>query len=241
MYRLIRTFLIFTSLLSFASSVKGQELDEELVKLELPPIEILFESARNSAMVEFYNLRQEGEELVLKTERRRWLSYISIQGSYQYGIMGINSYYDGGIEMAPVYQYTVNDQLWYNIGATMRVPLDQVFDRKNRIRRQKLKIDETLKERDLWHDEQKMKIVEQYAKAKQMFNVLRFVYDLVIETQSYYEIAQKDFIAGRGTSQELSVARGQLSQSKVQLENVKAELTIALYKLEILSNYKIMN
>ena len=241
MFRSIKILLIFASFLFFGLTVKGQEIDEKLITLELPPIEVLFESARNSSMVEFYNLRQEGEELVLKTERRRWLNYLSIQGSYQYGIMGINSYYDSGMELPPTYQYTVNDQLWYNIGATLRVPLDQVFDRKNRIRRQKLKIDETLTERDLWHDEQKMKIVEQYAKAKEMFNVLRYFYDMVIETESYFQIAQKDFIAGKVTSQQLSVARGQLSQSKVSLESVKAELTIALYKLEILSNYKIMN
>ncbi len=235
------TFIVLSLMLISHKAYTQESSAMELLTVSLPPLERLFEGARNSSTVEFYNYRMEGEELTLKTERRKWQEYINFFGTYQYGIMGMNSYTDIGADYPIVFQNSAASQLWYNAGVSVRIPLDQLFDRRNRIRRQQLRIKETLKERDLWYDEQKIRIVELYARAQEMLNNLKHVYDLVIETESYYNTAQRDYIVGAITAQQLSVARGQLSQSRVQLENVKSELTIALYKLEILSNYKILN
>ena len=60
--------------------------------------------------------------------------------------------------------------MWYNVGIVLRVPLDQLFDRRNRIRRQHLKIEETRTERELWFDEQKLRLIELYAKTQEMLN-----------------------------------------------------------------------
>lgn len=237
MKRLI-AILIFTT---WIPVVKGQEKIQDLLELKLPPIDTLFKGAMNSSMVRFYEYRMEGEELSLKTEKRRWLEYFSFAGTYQYGVMGMNSFMDLGDNYPIVYQYTGGEQLWYNVGASFRLPLDKLFDRRNKIRTQQLKIKETLKERDMWYDEQRVNIIELYFKAQEMLNNLKYVMEQYTLAEAQYDIAQKDYIMGNLTAQSLNVAKGAQVQTGVQLERVIAELKTSLMKLEILSNTKILN
>lgn len=230
-------FLMFSTI-----AVKAQNDNyKQLSELKLPPIEELFESAMKSSMVQFYELRMEGEELMLKTEKRKWLEYFNIVGTYQYGIMGLNSYTDLGSDFPLIYQYSGTEQIWYNGGIALRLPLDRLFDRNNRIRRQKLKIQETLKERDLWYDDQKTKIIDTYFKAQEMLNNIKYVNEEFVVASNHYEDAQREYIIGKMTSQNLNVAKTAQVKAKMQLEQVMSMLNSSIMKLEILSNTKILN
>ena len=241
--------LLLSLLLTLSNtSVQAQEgivpesySTENLLNIQLPHLEELLEGARNSSQVEFYNFRMEGEQLTLKTERRKWQEYVSFYASYQYGVMAMNSHTNIGLDYPMVYQYSGSAQVWYNVGAVIRVPLDQLFDRRNRIRRQQLKIEETLKERELWYDEHKMRIIELYAKAVEMANNLKYAVEMYSLADAQFEVAQKDYIMGTTTAQGLNVAKGQQVQAFLQLERVKSELNSAILKMEVMSGVKIIN
>ena len=96
-----KIILILAVTLFCVPGVKAQNTSEEdLLSLTLPPLETLFEGIRNSSTVQFYNYRMEGEELMLKTERRRWQEYISFHASYQYGVMAMNAYTNIGVGLS---------------------------------------------------------------------------------------------------------------------------------------------
>lgn len=216
-------------------------VSSELLGLQLPPIEVLYEGARKSSMVEFFGHRMEGQELALKTERRRWLSYFSVYGSYQYGVMGINTYSNIGADMPIIYEYSAGSQLWYNVGASVRIPLDQLFDRRNKIRTQQLKIDETVKEQEMWYDEQKTEIIKLYYEAEKMLNTLKFLVDNYQHAATQYDIMQQEYILGNINMQGLATSKSMHVQAFTQLEEVKSLLKIVISQLEILSNTKILN
>ena len=234
-------FGLIASLLFASGEMKAQDSFRQLSQLKLPPIDELFKSAMNNPMVQFYELKMEGEELLLKTEKRKWLEYFNLVGTYQYGVMGLNSFTDLGSDFPLIYQYSGTEQVWYNGGIALRLPLDRLFDRNNRIRRQKLKIQETLKERDLWYDDQKSKIIETYFKAQEMLNNLQSVNEEYTVATNHYEDAQRDYVIGKMTSHDLNVAKTAQVKAKMQLEQVISMLNTALMKLEILSNTKIIN
>ncbi len=238
-----KIILILAVTLFCVPGVKAQNTSEEdLLSLTLPPLETLFEGIRNSSTVQFYNYRMEGEELMLKTERRRWQEYISFHASYQYGVMAMNAYTNIGVDYPIVYQYSGNAQMWYNVGIVLRVPLDQLFDRRNRIRRQHLKIEETRTERELWFDEQKLRLIELYAKTQEMLNNLKGAVDMYVLANGQYESARNEYILGGAKTQSaLTNAKGQQVQALLQLERVKSELNAALLKMEVLSSTKIIN
>lgn len=238
-----KTIILFCLILA-ASIKQGFAQDSivnDLLNLQLPPLETLFEGAHKSSMVEFYEYRMEGEELTLKTEKRKWLSYFNGYASYQYGVMGLNNYTNIGAEFPVVYQYSASDQIWYNAGVSLRFTLEDLFDRKNKIRRQQLKIYETLKERDMWYDEQKIKIIELYVKAQELLNNLKYVIEMFTFSDVNYRDLEKEYIMGSITAHTLSIAKGQQVQAFLQLERVKSELNMAILKLEILSSTKIIN
>lgn len=218
-----------------------ERLVDSLINLQLPPIETLFENARKNSMIEFYNYRMEEQELNLKTERRSWLGYFSLSATYQYGVMGVNTFTDVGSNFPIIYQNSGGDQLYYNAGATFRLPLDNFFDRRNRIKTQQLKIKETLKERDLWYDQQKIQIIEIYFKVQEMLKNMEYVVDLLSFANANYEAVQKDYIVGAASMQALNTAKSTQIQSLLQLETLKSDLLVNLNKLEILSYTKIIN
>ena len=89
-YKLIYIFLFFY-FSSFCWSQETSTLPEtpdelktdELLNIELPPLDVLFESSRQSPAVEIYKLRLQQEASTLKTERRSWLKYFSLSSTYQ--------------------------------------------------------------------------------------------------------------------------------------------------------------
>lgn len=214
---------------------------EDLLNLRLPPLDSLFEGARRSPMIEFYEYRNEIQELELKTERRNWLQYFSIGATYQYGIVGMNTFTELGANYPVVYQSSGGNQIWYNAAASFRLPLENLFDRRNRIKIQQLKIKETLKEKELWYDDQKSKIVQYYFRAQEILNNLKLFIEVATMANAQYEAAQKDFIMGSISLQALSVAKNAQVLSLTQLEQYKSTLTSSIVQLEIISNTKILN
>ncbi len=213
---------------------------EDLLNLRLPPLDSLFEGARRSPMIEFYEYRNEIQELELKTERRNWLQYFSIGATYQYGVVGMNSFTEFGASYPIVYQSSGGNQIWYNANASFRLPLDNLFDRRNRIKIQQLKIKETQKEKELWYDDQKSKIVQSYFRAQEILTNLKLYTEMATMANAQYEAAQKDFIMGTISLQALSVAKNAQVLSITQLEQYKTTLTSSIVQLEILSNTKIL-
>jgi outer membrane protein TolC len=239
----MRRILLISVLLFLGSGRVNAQFSsqDEFLSLRLPPLDELFEGIRNSPMVEYYKYRMEGEELMLKTERRRWQEYISFFASYQYGVMAMNAYSNIGVDYPLIYQYSGSAQMWYSAGAHIRIPLDQLFDRGNRIRRQQLKIEEQVKERELWYDEQRLRLIELYTKTQEMLTNLKFAVEMYSLADAQFEVAQKDYIMGSTTAGALSNAKGQQVQALLQLERVKSELNSAILRMEVISGVKIIN
>ena len=107
---------------------------DDYLNLQLPPLDILFENAKNSAAVDFYTVKMEEEASALKTEKRSWLKYFRVGSTYQWGLMGKLPFL---ILHTPFYQFR-----FVKAGitsATLSIPLDDFFDRGNLITRQELK------------------------------------------------------------------------------------------------------
>jgi len=112
-------------------------MPDDYAKLQLPPLATLFDNARNSPAVEFYNIKKQEQESLLKTERRGWMKYFRGSASYQYGKSGVLNYSEDNLNL---YQYSDIEQNLYSVGGSVSIPLDDLFDWHNRIKRQKLEM-----------------------------------------------------------------------------------------------------
>lgn len=231
--------IIFSPQFSNAQGDLPEYAPNDYAKMKLPPLDVLFENAKKSAVVELYQVKMEEEASALKTEKRSWLKFFKISTGYQWGRVGITSSFSD--ENTPLfYQFSGSSQSWYNVGASMSVPLNDLLDRKNRIQRQELKTRATKVEIEKWHDEQKLRIIELYMKANRELSIIKSRIEELTLSEAQYKINENDFRNGLIDISILNRAKGIQSTATEEYEKAKAELSTALLQLEVLSKTKIV-
>lgn len=238
-------------LLSFASvaRVSAQEnqekdrltewIEEDLSSVQLPPLSLLFENAKNNPIYEMADVKTEIERKLLQKEKWAFLSYFSLRGSYQYGMFGNESTYTD-VAIAPYLTYSTQAQHGYTVGAGVNIPLDNLFDLKRRINRQKLTVKSAELEREVKFDEIKKNIIEMYSMAVSQMKVLQMRSESLVLANVQYDISEKNFANGTIDSSELSVDKERQSQAREAYEKSKFELTKSLLILEVISQTPII-
>lgn len=117
---------------------------EDYIDMQLPPLHVLMENARHAPQVGYYESNREIEERELKTVRRNWMRNFKLNANYNYGSSDIynQNYQDSNI---PIWTTTTTgrEQSWWNVGASFSIPLDEIFNRRNKIKQQKKRIENT--------------------------------------------------------------------------------------------------
>ena len=120
----------------------------DYTNITLPPLDLLFENAKNGPVYELADVKTEIERKLLAKEKRAFLGFFSLRGSYQYGMFGNESTYTD-VALAPYLTYTTQAQNGYTVGAGVNIPLDGLLDLKSRIKRQKLNVQSAELEREV--------------------------------------------------------------------------------------------
>ena len=212
---------------------------DDYMNMVLPPLGQLLENARMNPVVEYYDERRADELRELKTVKRGWLNYFKINAQYQYGKTNdLTSFND---DNAGQYnRYFGKNQNIYGVGASMSMPLFQIFNRRNMIKQQQHRIAQTEKEVNRWLDERNLLIVEAYTTAVQNLSLLKAMSEAVTISTAQYKVTEAEFINGKTDAQTLSRQKNILTQNISSYEQTKADLNNALLRLEILSKTPIL-
>ncbi|MPL85128.1 hypothetical protein SDC9_31096 [bioreactor metagenome] len=209
-------------------------------KISLPPLDVLFENARKNPIYELTEVKEQIENKNLLKEKKAWLNYLSIRGSYQYGMFGNESTYTD-VYTPVFFNYSTAAQNSYSIGAGISIPLDHLFDLKGRVKRQKMLVKSASLEKEQKLEELKKEIIIMYSNALSQLNILKLRSENLVISRAQYEIAEKNFANGTIDSGELSVEKQRQTVALEQYENTKAELTKNLLIIEIISRTPILN
>lgn len=217
----------------------SQLSEEDYTNINLPPLSVLFENAKNSPIYELADVKATIERKLLKKEKWAFLGFFSLRGSYQYGMFGNESTYTD-VAVAPFLTYSTQAQNGYTVGAGLSIPLDDLFDLKGRVNRQRLSLKSAELEREVKYDEIKRSIIEMYTKAISQINVLKLRSESLILANVQYEISEKNFANETIESSELSIDKERQSTAREAYENSKFELTKSLMILEVISRTPII-
>lgn len=241
-YLFLGLLLLFTSTTHVAAqevSDYSQLSDAEYSKIDLPPLSVLFENAKNSPAYEMADVKAAIERKLLQKEKWSFLGFFSLRGSYQYGMFGNESTYTD-VALAPYLTYSTQAQNGYTVGAGVNIPLNDLFDLKGRVSRQKLTLRTAELEREVKYDEIKKNIIEMYAMATAQMKVLKMRSENLVLANVQYEISEKNFANGTIESSDLAVDKERQSTARESYENSKFELTKSLMILEIISRTPII-
>lgn len=223
------------------SSVQAQEISdfskltpEDYTNIALPSLDALFENAKQAPTYELALLQEQIEQKLLSKEKRAYLSFFSLRGSYQYGMFGNESTFTD-VATVPYLSYSTAAQNGYTVGAAVSIPLEGLFDLKARVKRQKLNVRSAELQKEIKFEEIKKEIVQLYATATAQLNVLRLRSESLILSGVQYSIVEKDFTNGRVDSGVLSSEKEKQAIAQERFENSKFELTKSLMILEIIT------
>ena len=228
------------------SLVKAQEANdnskiqiEDYTEITLPPLDLLFENVKGAPTYELAQVKEQIERKLLAKEKRAFLGFFSLRGSYQYGMFGnVATYTD--VAIAPYLTYSTSAQNGYTVGAGVNIPLDQLFDLGARVKRQRLSLKSATLEKEIRYEQIKKEIIELYATATSQLSILKLRAEALILANVQYNIAEKDFTNGTIESTTLSIEKGRQSQALESFEKSKYELTKSLMILEVITRTPIL-
>lgn len=234
--------LLFVSI----GSITAQEVNDhskaqtiDYSSITLPPLDLLFENAKSAPTYQLATVKEQIERKLLTKEKRAFLGFFSLRGSYQYGMFGNESTYTD-VAIAPYLSYTTQAQNGYTLGAGMNIPLDALFDLSARVKRQKLNVRTAQLEKDVKFEEMKKEIILLYATATSQLNILKLSAEALMLANVQYSIAEKDFSNGTIDSGILSSEKSRQSDAQEKFENSKFELSKSLMILELITHTPIL-
>lgn len=215
---------------------------ETYINLHLPPLHVLLENARErSPQVNQFASTKEQEEREIKTLRRSWMKNVKLNAQYSYGSTDINTqmFYDNKYPI--IQNVSGTTQAWWTIGAGVSLPLDEIFNRRNRIKQQRKRLESIEYEKNKWYDEICLKIIESYSSAVENLSILTASAEAMVAAKAQYAAAAGDFINGKIDAQTLSRQKSLESSTIREYEQTRALLNKALLELEILSKTPIIS
>lgn len=236
----IVTFFLFSSCIFLLAQDITELKPKDYLDFQLPPISVLYENAKASPILSYYEKKKQANKSLMDSEKKRWLSFIKLVTNYQYGVVGNNTTFSD--TNTPIfYQYSGNKQSWYNFGASVSIPLDDIFDRKNRVRKQRLDMEATEFEEEKWYDEQKIRIAAMYSLAMKDLALIKIKSEALIFAEAQLNLSETDFINGNITIQELGKQKSVYTTAVSDYEETKASLNSSLLQLEILAKTQIIS
>lgn len=209
---------------------------DDYYNLNIPSFEVLFENARNNNAVKYFLYEAEYYRSQLKTEKKKPLAWINLIASYSYGNMNMAAV----MLMQTTYQvWTQNTSTqrnqYYSVGATLTIPLIDLFDRRNKIREADAKMLENKYRMESEVDRLKSEIIAQYCLIVEKIAELKNAAELLVVAQGQYDFGERDFVNNRINAEDLYRSKNYESSAIQEYQIIKRELNEAILQLEILS------
>lgn len=214
-------------------------LDDSTIFM-LPPVKTLIDNAKESAQVQFYKMQKDVDEREIKSIKRQWLNFFKFNASYQYGITnGYMVYQETGI--ASNDRYSNQAQSYFLVGGSIALPLVEIYDRANRIKKQKLMTKEKDYQAQMWHDDQAFRIIDCYTQVLEYLNSLDQLLQDYTSSYAQYKVSEIDFVRGKMSIQDLNRQEYLVARSRSAYEKARMMLIKNLLQLEVLSNTNIIS
>ncbi len=227
-------------------SAANQQAIMDIENVKLPPLTTLIESARENAnQIRYYESGAAAAMCDAKSAKRRWMNSIKLNAQYQYGynIYNGETTSNGTFQTGPTYYYNYNnvEQSWWFVGASIYLPLDDILDTRNRVRKQQFLADQQYQAGEEWFRERQLQIEQAYSDAELWMRLIRIKSETFELSKIQYSLSQADQINGRIDLSELNRNKSMHNIAETEYEQTRAFLNAAILRLQTLSCYKILS
>ena len=208
-------------------------------EFHLPPLSILFENAKeNPQILTLEKARQIAQAEVAK-QKRHIFSYLKAHASYSYGI-GDSWGTSENVYSPMLTQYQGTKNNYWNIGASLSLPLEDVLDLTASVKRKKLEVDQAVYAKDLAFDNLKLQIATLFVKITNNLVTLKTLGESAAAFQGAGALNRVEFEDGNmdidSYANTKMYEQGQVSS----YQSLQTEITTDIITLEILTHTPII-
>lgn len=208
-------------------------------EFHLPPLAILFENAKASPQIMSLEKAQQIAKAEVAKQKRHIFSYLRAHASYSYGIgdswgTSENAY----SPMLTQYQGTKNN--YWNIGASLNLPLEDVLDLTASVKRKKMEVDQAILKKDIAFDNLKLEIATLFVRITNNLVTLKTLGESAAAYQGAGALNREDFENGNMDIKGYADTK-RFESSQVQgYQTLQTSITTDILTLEILTHTPII-
>lgn len=220
------------------ASLNQEDYDE----LVIPPLAELLEAAGQAANVRAAESSIDVARYELVTVRRQWMQWLKVHSSFSFG--NSDMYAVQLLETTNqiwTYNQQQQQQMFWNVGASISIPLSDIFTQGNKVRQQKARIKVAEAQRDIAYQEIKNQVITYYVEAAKQLNLFKVYAENYAAAESQYFVSEQDFINGELSIHDLFIMKNYQSGAKLEYEQCKASLNEALLCLEVCTGLPIIS
>ena len=216
-----------------------QAMLDDYERVQLPPLSVFLQSVFEHPSVKRYEAKRDEARADREITQREWLSYLRLQGTYQYGRN--NLYSTSSTDGEPIISNVGNNQNLYNAGASISIPIGDLVSRKQKNNVKKARYAQLQSQYEMSVEERTLMILQAYTNVLQQLATLKAKSDAAALYNAQMKISEQDFINGKINITTLSLERGRRSSAVISYQEGRAALHNAVTLLEMLTNVKIIN
>ena len=221
----------------FFDSSKDKEIN--FSEFHLPPLAILFENAKSTpAIMTLEKARQLAQAEVAK-QKRHIFSYVQGYASYSYGKSDMWGNNSSSTNMM-IYQFQGSEQSYWNVGARLSLPLEDVLDLGASVKRKKLEVDQAVLAKDIAYDQLKLQIASLFVKITNNLVKLKTYGEAAAAYQGAGALNREDFENGNMTIEDFAGTKMYESSNVNQYQTLQTEITTDIITLEIITHTPII-
>lgn len=217
----------------------SKDKDINFSEFHLPPLAVLFENAKSTPQIITLEKARQLAQAEVAKQKRHIFSYITGRASYSYGktdMWGNNS-----TTASPmIYQFQGSEQSYWNVGASLSLPLDDVLDLGAAVKRKKLEADQAVLAKDIAYDQLKLQIATLFIKITNDLVTLKTIGEGAAAYQGAGALNREDFENGNMNIEAFAFTKQRESAQVSSYQSLQTSITTDIITLEILTHTPII-
>ena len=217
----------------------SKDKDINFSEFHLPPLAVLFENAKSTPQIMTLEKARQLAQAEVAKQKRHIFSYITGRASYSYGktdMWGNNS-----TTASPmVYQFQGSEQSYWNVGASLAVPVEDILDLGAAVKRKKIAVDQAILAKDLAYDQLKLQIATLFVKITNNLVVLKTLGESAAAHQGAGALNREDFENGNMSIEAYAHTKMYESGQVSSYQALQTEITTDILTLEIITHTPII-
>ena len=208
-------------------------------EFHLPPLAILFENAKSSPQFLSLEKAQQIAQAEVAKQKRHIFSYLKAHASYSYGI-GDSWGTSENVYSPMLTQYQGTKNNYWNIGASLSLPLEDILDLTASVKRKKLEVDQAVLAKDQAFDQLKLQIASLFVRITNNLVTLKTLGEAAAAYQGAGALNREDFENGNMDIAAYADTKRFESGQVSGYQGLQTTITTDILTLEILTHTPII-